>query len=1073
MIAPAALLPLVTVVGALMQAPQAQVSVRALARSGSEAALASRAREAPDEVRAALRDMLVGTVVRSDSADDYLADARRVAHAYWAAWRDSFLVRQVTRFASWSPAQRSLKVSADSLRLAGNSALGRLGVAAALRAWRASLLRCETLGDSAGVGAALGNIGAGFYAAGELDSAAANFGRARDVAEAIGDLRTLGNAVGALANVSRDRGELRRAGELYALAADIRERTGDTRGTAADRNNLGQVAQQLGDLDRARQAFAEALALNRRESRAEPAALNLVNLGNVASVEGEYAQAAAHYREALAIYRDVGNRVGEALVLHDLGLLALRRGDYPGAIALLMDAVRIYEVTGPAAEVVAVRRSLTEARAAEGDLAGALGELRRAERSAAAESGGALAADLALTRADLALQFNRLAEAARLYARAEVLYRRAGRAAGRADALQGRGVIQLLHGRDDSALVVLRLAQRAQESAGDPRPVALTRLLVSYAQQRSGDTAGARRLLTLALDTLRSLGDAVGEAGAWLALGDLEVQEGMFVAAEGMYQRGLARLGGRPARGVSWQLHAGLGRALRGRGALAEAARELRAAADEVERVAGPLAPEDRRADYLADKWEVYAELALVEHDRGLDASAFEASERMRARQMLDLLARGRVTPAEVGDSLTAREQDLRRRIAELTRRLEQTDADAGSALRGPGLAASNALREALAAAQQAYVDLLGELRDGQPELSALVRADVVPAGEVSPRLAADEVLLEYLVADSTTLVFAVTRDTIAVVDLDIGHQELATLVDFARGTLTGPRRPAARQVWRSALRRLYHTLIAPVEVAGLLQDKRVLLIAPHAELHYLPFAALLRRGETDQFLIERYDVAYVPSASVWARLAARRTDPAPGVLALAPRVGVLPGSRAEVAAIARVYGDRAQVLLGPGATERALREAAGRSGIVHLATYGVLNKHNPLFSFVELAGDGADDGRLEVQEVFGLRLNARLVVLSACQTALASGALSDVPPGDDWVGLVRAFLYAGASNVLATLWSVEDVATARLMERFYSSLAAGRAEAAAIAEAQRSMLRNPETTHPFYWAGFALVGGR
>jgi len=165
--------------------------------------------------------------------------------------------------------------------------------------------------------------------------------------------------------------------------------------------------------------------------------------------------------------------------------------------------------------------------------------------------------------------------------------------------------------------------------------------------------------------------------------------------------------------------------------------------------------------------------------------------------------------------------------------------------------------------------------------------------------------------------------------------------------------------------------------------------------------------------------------------------------------------------------------LVGAAATERAFRTLAPDQEIIHLATYGVLNKHNPLFSFVELGPGGGEDGRLEVHEVFGMTLHARLLVLSACQTGLGAGALADVPEGDDWVGLVQAFLFSGASNVLATLWPVQDVATARFMERFYTELAAGRPEAEALAEAQRGAWRERGTSHPFYWAGFALVTGR
>jgi CHAT domain-containing protein len=178
------------------------------------------------------------------------------------------------------------------------------------------------------------------------------------------------------------------------------------------------------------------------------------------------------------------------------------------------------------------------------------------------------------------------------------------------------------------------------------------------------------------------------------------------------------------------------------------------------------------------------------------------------------------------------------------------------------------------------------------------------------------------------------------------------------------------------------------------------------------------------------------------------------------------------VEAVERLAGEDVQVRIGASATEAMFRREAPGRRILHLATYGVLNKQNPLFSFVELMPGGADDGRLEVHEVFGLQLAADLVVLSACQTGLGSGALADVPPGDDWVSLTRAFLHAGASRVVATLWPVDDWATAALMERFYRAMTRGAAPAKALAEAQRLLAAEAATAHPYYWAGFVLVGG-
>ncbi len=1070
-------LPLLAGLAGIPQNPRVPDSLQALARAGSDSLLLAEARARPDDAREALRGLFV-QAAREEHPTEALAAAERLARAYAVAWRDSFLVRQVARFGAWSPSERRSKVAADSLRLAGNAAFGRAGTAAALRDWRESLRRCEALDDSAGMGAALGNIGAAFYRSDELDSAALYFGRAQAIAGRIGDHHTEGNAVGALASVRAERGELRQAADLYARAAKLRVLTGDDRGAAADRNETGRLAETLGDLDAARAAFSAALASNRRAGRDEAAAVNLVNLGNLASLEGDHARAGARYHEALALYRAHTNRVGAASVLHDLGLLELQRGAYAAALSALFRALRLDQATGSLAEEVAVRRDIAIAHAAMGNLQGALIQLQHVERLAAAEPARAgTLAEVALTRADLAVQFNTYPEAQDQYVRAARLARIAGDPRGEADAERGLGQLLLLRGDLAHAQSRLEQALRAEDLAADPRSVALTRLLLGYVDAQRGDTAAARESLTRARAGLRAVGDGPGEAAALGALGDLEGQEHLPLAAEALYRRGLRRLGATVAPAVSWPLHAGLAEALGSRGARAEAIVELEAAVADIERESGTLRLSERRAAFLADKWDVYDRLALAELADGRTDSAFATSERLRAQQLLDLLARGRVTPPgpDTGaDTLAAREQDLRRQITALTRQLERPDTLA-SGLRGPLAqdASSGAAREALARAQDAYARLLRSVREARPEYAALVTGRIAPAREVRRALAPDQALLEYLVGDSTTFVFVVTGDTAAAIDLGVSRHELATQVDFARGVLVRPSPATPASLWRAPLRRLYRELIAPVEASGLLRGKRELLIAPHAELHYAPFAALLDPTGSGGYLVQRYRLVYTPSASVWLRLQERGRPSTADVLALAPHPEALPGSAAEVAAIGRLFGARAHVLLGPRASKQALREAAPGESIVHLATYGVLNKDNPLFSFVELMPQGGDDGRLEVHDVFGLRLRARLVVLSACQTGLAAGALEDVPAGDDWIGLIQAFLFAGASSVMATLWPVEDQATAGLMTRFYAALAAGRQDAEALADAQRAMLRERATAHPFYWAGFTLSGGR
>ena len=1069
--------------GAVLQDPDPTARFGALIETPDTTALEKAVRERPDDARAALRGLLKrATEARPDSASRRaLVLAERLAGAYASVWADSFPLHQVAQFTTWSPAERESKVAADSLRLAGNRALGHSGPEAAIRIWRLSLRRAVALADTAGTAATLGNIGMGFYRAGLLDSAQAYLERSRGLAELAGDQRTALNALGTLGSVTKDRGDFETARDMYERASVLRQRIGDIRGLASDKNNLGALAQRRGALDAAERSYTEALALSRSHALTEPAAVSLVNLGSVASVRGAYDSALARYDEALAIYRQRDDQSGVAFVLHSLGRLASVRGDYPSARMRLIEALEIYRTSGPALEAVAVRRDLSGVEAAMGDLQAARIDLAEAEQLAA-HSGAAprLLADLALTRADLAAAFNDYAGAERQYARAGQFYRKANDAVGHAAAEEGAGFLLLSRGEYARARAVLARAARVAEGAGASRTAARTRLLLADAQEQLGDSLVARGTLTRARDTMRTLGDPVGEAAALGALGDLEASRGAMLAAESLYTLSLTRLGARLAPNISWRVHTALGEMLQRRGALEDAAREFEAAVAEVERVAGTLPLEERRAAYREDKWGVYATLAAAERARGRLGAAFAASERLRARQMLELLARGRVAPTTVlSASLVREEQDLRRHIGDLTARVAV--ADSGGALRGAELesTSSGADQQLLDQAEARYAEVLREIHEAQPAYAALVSARIAPWQAVAAALDPSDALIEYLVGDSTTVAFVVTRDTLATVGLDIGREVLATKVAFARGAiLRRPRARGAAAPWQAALAALFDSLVAPIEAAGLLRRTRRLIIVPHRELHYLPFGALIRRGggSPAQFLIERYEVTYAPSASVWSSLGERSAEPGhavKGVLALAPDGARLPGSRAEVEAIQSIYGARATVLLEEAASETGFRAAAPGYDIIHLASFGVLNQHNPLFSFIALRAGGGEDGRLEVHEVFGLPLHARLVVLSACQTALGSGAVGDVPEGDDWVGLMQAFLSAGAGSVLASLWPVEDRPTARLMADFYRRLEGGETEAAALAGAAREALRNSGTADPFYWAGFELVGGR
>ena len=1062
----AVLLTLVSQAGAIGPSSPAGASLRAGVTSD------------PDAARERITDLLVRAERRGAAGRRVTLDsAAQLAAAYYAVWHDSAPARTVGWYRGLPSARRALKRHADSLRAAGNRAFVESGPETAVALWRRSYEAAERGRDTAGMAGALGNIGSAFHVQGALDSAVYYQNRAQLLAASLSDWRTVGNALGALATIARESGDHEQARTLYSRASLLRERVGDTRGLAADHNNLGLLAQENGDLALADASFRRALALNTRYARDGAAATNLVNLAGVATLRGQLDAAAEHYARALALQRRASDRSGEAHTLHGAGLLALRRGDPRAAEALFADAIALRDQLGLVHEEIESRLALAAAAQAAGDPTAAGRQLESARAlQQRHELPPQVQAQIALSEGDLAAELNDDPRAERAYRSAEVAGRRGGDDATVAAALTGRGLLRLRRSDGAGALQPLTLAIGIAEGQGDQHSASAARLLLGYAYRLAGDTSNARAAYLTSIEEFSRLEDVRAEAAGLEALGQLELEAGSAVAAESLFARGVALVAEGDPAPVLWRLHEGTGGALLAQRRTAEAATAFEAAVDVLEMAAHAIWSEDRRSAWLEDKWSAHTGLARTRHLRGEVNAAFAASERLRSRHMVGMLARGAIAGRTLPADLAGEERALSRRIASLTAQLAERSAE--SQIRGPDMDAApqgaEALREGLARAQAAYAELLTRAGERHPVYAAEIADATVGASEVASTLHEGEALVEYLIDADGALAFVVTPRGIRAVSLPTTRGGLRRTIAFATSVLAR-RDSAGRELWRGPLSTLYAQLVAPLERSGALAGVKRLIVVPHGELHHVPFAALVA-GESRGFLVEKYDIAYVPSASVLARLR-ERAIPAPGrsakVLAFAPLEGRLPGAEAEVEAIGRLHGSRATIVSGAAATEGALRELAGaqRHSVVHIATYGVLNRHNPLFSFVELAADSADDGRLETHEVFALRMSADLVILSACQTGLSAGAREDVPAGDDWVGLVRAFLFAGADRVIATHWAVDDRATAVLMTRLHESLVVGTEPSAALAAVQRSMLREPDMRDPYLWAAFAVSG--
>ena len=375
--------------------------------------------------------------------------------------------------------------------------------------------------------------------------------------------------------------------------------------------------------------------------------------------------------------------------------------------------------------------------------------------------------------------------------------------------------------------------------------------------------------------------------------------------------------------------------------------------------------------------------------------------------------------------ALAGRETILRR-IDALVSRLDELYAASAADRDSMAAITAKGVSEKLTDAREQYETLV--IRAEQLEggsLSLLGGAKVVVA-DVRDALRPDEALLEYLVTPARLLVFVVTPQGVRVVKTPISAEELSARVRVALGLLATPVQSAAST--DGVMRELGTALISPEVRSSLPQGTRRLIIVPHSILTYLPFAALQdRKG---RYLVEDFDVLGLPSASALPTLRKRPRDLGANGVAfrsadlLAPFPTQLPGTLREAQAAARAIGG-STMYVGARADEPRLRALSGLTQLVHVATHGVMNARNPMFSRIELSrgktGGSGDDGRLEVHEVLQLRVRSPLVFLSGCETAAGVAGSTHWSRGEDYATLAQAFLYAGTRDVIATLWKIED----------------------------------------------------
>lgn len=791
----------------------------------------------------------------------------------------------------------------------------------------------------------------------------------------------------------------------------------DNFGVAGALSTLGFISQQHGNLMQSIEYLGQSLALYRELDGGSLKfgiyiADKLSAIGGVYNLAGDNGQALFYLNQALEVARKTPYPNTTASVLNNLGVLYLDQEDYARAADYFNQGLQIYQAQRNQLEIARVLLNLGVMHQRQGDY-------------------------------DRALEgFGKSLEQATKISNKELIIA----------AEEGIGAVQQVKGDLAAALETLDRGLALAKEVND-------QVRIAEILWRKAETHYAGR----------NYAEAVALAESALKLAR---------------QLQLPKL--------SYLIATTLGRAYIGQKKPDPAKDMLSQAIEQVEmlrtRVAGQ---EQERQLFFENKVGAYHSLIelFIAQDRSVDALLY--AERAKSRVLFDLLSVGGVRSAKaLTQNEREKEQLLNREIVEINNEIRNEQLKTNSAP-----SRLNHLGSRLNSARLKYASFQDLLYTSHPEskaprgqLPALTQSGLDNLIEDS-----QTAYLEYVVTKERVLLFVLTKDQsrgadVRVYTINIKEEELAKMVgDYHQ--MMADRIPT----FAALSRKLYDLLLKPAE--SQLKGKSRLCIVPDGPLWDAPFQAT--QAKASRYLIEDYAIHYAPSLSVLAELARRGSGQersrAPSLLAFGnPLAGAetvarlqevnrggalapLPEAEAEVKALAQMFGpDRSRIFTGARADEKTFKSLASTYNVIHFATHGILDDRHPLYSYLLLskpAGDVSDDGFLEAREIMGLELRADLVVLSACETARGK-----IGAGEGVIGMAWAFFVAGCRTTVVSQWQVNSPSTSELMAGFYQHLRPAAVEGRkmkdeALRLAALELIKDSRYRHPYYWAGFVMVG--
>ncbi|HEX7317468.1 MAG TPA: CHAT domain-containing protein [Pyrinomonadaceae bacterium] len=840
--------------------------------------------------------------------------------------------------------------------------------------------------------------------------------------------------------------------------------------------------------------YERALPLARAAGYQLGAARALYNIALHQTALGEYRRALDYANESLALVRALGNRKREATVLGWVGTIHYALGEPQQALDYFLQSL----------------------------------ELARAERDFGEQA-------RALT--EVLLFYVYLGDGEKAFAYAEellALYDQQ-RAEPSADVLVNVGITYSRFGEWSKALDYFGRSLAQFRSRRAPYGEVLSLLERGRARYELGDRQKALEDVEAALKVLQKF-EAPGSptfrlADILILKGEIYSDSGDQAKALELYEQALRIYRAQEAEGAVAAARSLVARAEYRRDQPLSALPHIEAALEYYDSFRARVAGHDLRTSYfasVADGYQFYIDLLMQLHKRhpaeGFDLQALRASERARARGLLDLLAESGADIREgVDPALLGRERALQRLLREHGARLAR--------LRGGGPGArelAESARKDFEAALIHYQEVQSLIRQRSPRYAELTQPQPLDLRELQGRLLdAETLLLEYSLGRERSYLWAVTSDSVLSYELPGRaalekaakrvYELLTARNQSPKGETYAERQERIRRAdaeYPAAAAELSRMVLTPTAAQ---LSRRHLLIVADGPLQFVPFAALPKpSGAPARPLVADHEIVYLPSAAVLSALrregrqreAARKTvavlaDPVfdgddarvkkanaaaddarrrdllravedTDEAGLPTRLARLENSRWEAERIVSLVPKREAMSALDFAANRAtaISPELGRYRIVHFATHAFINSRHPELSGVVLSmvdeQGRPQDGFLRAHEIFNLKLAADLIVLSACRTALGREVRSE-----GLMGLARAFMYAGSPRVVVSLWSVADRPTAELMASFYQKMLGAErlTPAAALRAAQIEMSKGGLWEQPYFWAAFSIQG--